>query len=79
MNYGQYFLMDDEKRILEMTKVASVLNEYGIRYQLTKLKRQYRIMISERDYLHMDKSAKEKIFNINTYYNKMRELDGETV
>lgn len=79
MNYGQYFLMDDEKRILEMTKVASVLNEYGIRYQLTKFKRQYRIMISKRDYLHMDKSAKEKIFNINTYYNKMRELDGETV
>ena len=73
-NYGQYFLMDDENRVMEMTKVASVLNEYGIRYQLTKLKTQYRIMISKRDYLYMNEVARKRILDINTYHNKMRKF-----
>ena len=74
MKYGQYFDMEDENRIREMTEVASVLNEHGIRYQLTKLKRQYRITISESDYLHMNEIAKETILDINRHHNRIREL-----
>lgn len=63
--YGQYFSMDDEIRIREMIEVASALSEYGIEYILTKMKRQYRIMISEKDYRHMDEELKKKITCIN--------------
>ena len=71
VNYGQYFDMDDENRVREMTEVASVLKEHGINYQLTKLKRQYRIMISKRDYLHMDEIARETILDINMHHNRI--------
>lgn len=68
--YGQYFDMEDENRVREMAEVASVLNEFGIRYQLSKLKRQYRITISERDYLHMDALARETILDINRHHKR---------
>lgn len=71
-NYGQYFDMEDENRVREMTEIASVLHEHGIMYQITKLKRQYRIMISKRDYLHMDETARETICDINMHHNRIR-------
>ena len=64
-HYGQYFDMEDENRIKEMVAIASVLREYGIRYNLTKLKRNYRISITSRDYWHMDEDAKAMILDIN--------------
>ena len=64
-HYGQYFYMEDENRIKEMVAIASVLREYGIRYDLTKLKRNYRISITSRDYCHMDEDAKAMILDIN--------------
>lgn len=70
-NYGQYFDMEDENRVREMVEVASVLNEHGIKYQLSKLKRQYRIMITERDYLHMDAIARETILDINMHHKRL--------
>ena len=72
-NYGQYFEMEDENRVREMTEVASVLNEHGIRYQLSKLKKQYRIMITENDYRNMDEIARETILDINMHHNRIRE------
>ena len=69
--YGQYFDMEDENRVREMTEIASVLTEHGIRYQLSKLKRQYRIMITENDYLQMDEIVRETILDINIHHNKL--------
>ena len=67
--YGQYFDMEDVNRIKEMLAIASVLTEYGIRYILTKLKRQYRISITRNDYFNMDEDAIERIWNINFHHN----------
>lgn len=75
-NYGQYFDMEDENRVREMTEVASVLNEHGIRYQLSKLKRQYRIMIRKSDYLHMDEIARETILDINLHHRRLADMNG---
>lgn len=63
--YGQYFDMDDVNRVKEMIEIASVLRDYGINYVLSKFKRQYRIMISSKDYFTMDKTIKEQILSIN--------------
>ena len=69
--YGQYFDMEDENRVREMTEIASVLSEHGIKYYLTKLKRQYRIMISKNDYLRMDEIARETISDINIHHRRL--------
>ena len=73
MYYGQYFDMEDENRVREMTEIASVLNEHGIRYTLTKLRRQYRITITKSDYFNMDEFVKETILDINKHHNRIRE------
>ena len=65
MHYGQYFDMEDVNRVQEMMEVASALSEYGIRYYLSKLKRNYRIMIAERDYKRMDETLRQRIIEIN--------------
>lgn len=77
--YGQYFLMDDENRMREMVEVASALAEYRVSYTLNKLKTQYRIMISSRDYFNMDERLKERILRINSHHESVRFCaDGET-
>ena len=73
-HYGQYFDMEDIDRVREMTEIASVLDEHGIRYYLSKLKRHYRIMISESDYFRMDEALREKIININCSHNDWRRM-----
>lgn len=67
-HYGQYFDMEDVSRITEMIKIASVLTEHGIKYVLTKLKRQYRITITRNDYYRMDDDVKEKNWHINMHH-----------
>ena len=67
-HYGQYFDMEDVNRVQEMMEIASVLTEYGIKYILSKLKRQYRIMITSRDYFGMDETIKERILRINIHH-----------
>ena len=69
--YGQYFDMEDEDRVMEMTEVASVLTEHGIKYYLSKLNRQYRIMISKNDYFQMDEIVKETILDINIHHSRL--------
>lgn len=69
--YGQYFDMDDENRVREMTEVASELNKSGVAYTLTKLKRQYRIMISNDDYRNMNEELKKRILNINVHHDML--------
>ena len=66
----QYFDMEAEGRVREMVRVASVLSEHGIKYTLTKLKRQYRIAIAYDDYRQMDEIAKETILDINIHHSK---------
>ena len=68
-HYGQYFDMEDVNRIKEMIAITSVLTEYGIRYILTKLKKNYRIAITRNDYYNMNEDAKEKILHINLHYD----------
>lgn len=63
--YGQYFEMDDIDRVMAMTEIASLLKSYGIKYYLSKFKRQYRITISERDYRNMGETLKEQIHYLN--------------
>ena len=67
--YGQYFDMEDENRVREMTEIASVLAKHGIKYYLTKLKRQYRISITRNDYYQMHEDAKERIWHINLHHD----------
>ena len=69
--YGQYFDMEDVNRVREMAEVASALTEYGIRYELSKLKRQYRITIRKKDYYNMDESLKERILGINCFHDRL--------
>ena len=64
-HYGQYFDMEDVERVKEMMEIAALLSDYGIKYTLTKLKRQYRITISQRDYHQMDDALRRKIIEIN--------------
>lgn len=68
--YGQYFDMEDENRVREMTEIASVLAEHGIKYFLSKLKKQYRIAIREKDYFQMDEIVKETILDINLHHQR---------
>ena len=71
--------MDDENRMREMVEVASALAEYRVSYTLNKLKTQYRIMISSRDYFNMDERLKERILRINSHHESVRFCaDGET-
>lgn len=69
MYYGQYFDMEDVNRVKEMTEVASVLAEYGIKYILSKLKRKYRLMITNKDYFGMDETIKKRIWDINSRHD----------
>ena len=69
--YCQYFDMEDENRVREMTEIASVLIAYGIDYKLSKLKKQYRIMVDKDNYKQMDLLAKEAILNINIRHNRL--------
>lgn len=77
--YGQYFDMEDENRIREMTEIASVLSEHGIKYYLSKLKRQYRLMISNYDYFRMDEIVKETILDINIHHSKIGDWESITI
>ena len=70
MMYGQYFDMEDENRVREMTEVASALSKHGIRYDLQKLKRQYRITISKKDYFDMEDALRKRIYEINCYHDR---------
>lgn len=63
--YGQYFEMDDIDRVRAMTEIASLLKSYGVKYYLSKFKRQYRITISERDYRNMGETLKAQIHYLN--------------
>lgn len=63
--FGQYFDMDDVNRVEAMMEIASVLRDNGINYVLSKLKKQYRIMISGKDYKSMDEGVKKRISSIN--------------
>ena len=69
--YGQYFDMYDTNRIREMAEVATALAEYGIEYNLTKLRKQYRITISKKDYFNMDDLLKQRIFDINCFHDRL--------
>lgn len=70
-NYGLYFDMEDVCRVREMTEVASALDEYGIRYVLSKFRRKYRITISERDYFSMDRSLWNRIVAITCSHDRL--------
>ena len=70
-DYGQYFDMNDTNRIREMAEIATALSEYGIDYNLTKLRKQYRITISKNDYIHMDDLLRQRIFDINCFHDKL--------
>ena len=63
--YGQYFEMDDIDRVRAMTEIAALLKSYGVKYYLSKFKRQYRITISERDFRNMGETLKAQIHYLN--------------
>ena len=63
--FGQYFDMDDVNRVEAMMEIASVLRDNGINYVLSKLKKQYRLMISHKDYKNMGDAVKNRINSIN--------------
>jgi hypothetical protein len=67
--YGQYFDIDNVNRVNEMIAVACALKDYGVKYNLSKLKRRYRITISEKEYKHMDKDLKDRITRINIWHD----------
>lgn len=69
-HYGQYFDMDDVDRVRDMIDVASVLAERGIKYSLSKLKRNYRIMITRKDYFSMDEALRRRIIGISFRHEK---------
>ena len=73
-HYGQYFDMDDVNRVNEMISVAASLKDYGIKYDLSKLKRRYRIMVSAKDYFHMDETLKDRIRAINIQHDLRGEI-----
>ena len=67
-HFSQYFDMEDINRVNEMAEVVAVLKNNGIRYYLSKMKRNYRVMISKYDYYHMDKATEQQISDINDQY-----------
>ena len=72
-HYGQYFDMDDVDRVREMVAVATLLNAYKVKYDLSKLKRRYRIMISAKDYYNMNETLKDRILKINIQHEILSE------
>ena len=73
-HYGQYFDMEDVNRVAEMMEIASVLTEYGVKYVLSKLKRNYRITITREDYSRMSEPMRKRILKINCNHDR---LNGE--
>lgn len=71
--YGQYFDMEDENRMREMVEVASVLDRYGIWYEMTKFKRKYRITIHRNDYWNMSNELRNRIAEINNFHDRQGE------
>ena len=70
-HYCQYFDMDDENRVREMTEVASALANNLIRYDLSKMKRFYRIAISKKDYINMNAALRNQILEINCFHDRL--------
>lgn len=64
-HYCKYFDMDDIKRVRTMTEVATLLTEYGIKYYISRFKKNFRLAISKDDYFNMDCTLKERISELN--------------
>ena len=73
-HYGQYFDMEDVNRVGEMLQVASALDSHGVPYCLTKLKTNYRITVSKKDYFRMSEALREKIAEINSYHERINSM-----